>query len=166
MLQTLILSNLLLSSAFSSIITRQTKPLWQPEVGAKFQIILSQSSIDLGGLTLSPEGADVWDIDLVDNSKEVIQALHRLGKKVICYFSAGTTESWRPDYAAFLPADLGAGLPEWPREKWLDIRSANVFEVMKKRIKLASDKGCDGIDPDNMGEFILSSIGTCEANVR
>jgi hypothetical protein len=152
MLQTVLLSNLLLSSAFGAINTRQTKQLWQPEVGSKFQIILSQSTIDVDGVALSPEGADVWDIDLVDNSKEVIQALHKRGKKVICYFSAGTTESWRPDYSAFLPADLGAGLPDWPREKWLDIRSTNVWEIMKKRIKLASDKGCDGIDPDNMGE--------------
>lgn len=44
---------------------------------------------------------------------------------------------------------------EWKGERWLDIRSVDAFEVMKGRIRLASDKGCDGIDPDNTGTCIF-----------
>jgi hypothetical protein len=46
---------------------------------------------------------------------------------------------------------MGVGLPQWPGEFWLDIRQENVWTVMKDRIKLAHEKGCDAIDPDNMG---------------
>jgi hypothetical protein len=41
----------------------------------------------------------------------------------------------------------------WEDERWLDIRSENVRNIMKKRIDLAVDKGCDGLEPDNMNGF-------------
>jgi hypothetical protein len=66
---------------------------------------------------------------------------------------AGTSEDWRPDYSSFQDVDKGSGLPDWHGEKWLDIRSASVWAVMANRIKMASDKGCDAIDPDNMGKL-------------
>src|SRR3954454_8536808 len=37
--------------------------------------------------------ADVFDIDLYDNSASVVSSLHAKGKKVICYISAGTFEN-------------------------------------------------------------------------
>ncbi len=41
--------------------------------------------------------ATMYDIDLFDNDVSVISSLHAKGKKVICYFSAGSCEEWRPD---------------------------------------------------------------------
>jgi len=38
-------------------------------------------------------------------------------------------------------------------ENWVDIKSNAVWQVMKERIKMASDKGCDAIDPDNMDGY-------------
>lgn len=46
--------------------------------------------------------------------------------------SAGTYESWRPDASSFLPTDLGNALADWPGERWLNIRSANVRAIMTK----------------------------------
>lgn len=78
--------------------------------------------------------------------------MHAQGKKVICYYSAGSSENWRPDYKDFEQADMGSALEGWAGENWLNIRNANVLNVMKARIKMASEKGCDAIDPDNMGK--------------
>lgn len=94
---------------------------------------------------------DVFDIDLWDNSAETIEKLHASGRKVICYFSAGTSEDWRADFKNIRPQDMGASLPLWKGERWLDIRQRSVWNVMQKRIELASKRGCDAIDPDNIG---------------
>jgi hypothetical protein len=42
-------------------------------------------------------------------------------------------------------------MKKWPGERWLNIRSPAIFEIMKKRIALAKQKGCDGLDADNTG---------------
>lgn len=97
--------------------------------------------------------AQVYDIDLFDVSADMIATLQDRGVRVICYFSAGSYEPYRTDAALFLPEDLGKTLVGWPQEKWLDIRSARVMEIMKNRLRLAQQKGCDGVDPDNVDGF-------------
>jgi hypothetical protein len=71
----------------------------------------------------------------------------------VCYFSAGSYENWRPDVGAFKEADLGGTVDGWPGERWLDIRSDNVRAIMKARLDLAVQKGCDGVEPDNIGGY-------------
>ena len=63
----------------------------------------------------------------------------------------GTVEDWRSDAKDFPSGDVGKVLPEWPNEKWVRTGSTKVRDIMAKRIKLAGDKGCDAIDPDNIG---------------
>ncbi len=97
--------------------------------------------------------ADWFDIDLFDNvSTNYISTLHQKGRKVICYFSAGSYETNRPDKASFPSAAVGKKMNGWP-EYWLDTRSAGVRAVMKKRLDLAKSVGCDGVDPDNVDGF-------------
>ncbi|KAE9979414.1 hypothetical protein BLS_009835 [Venturia inaequalis] len=134
--------------------------IWQPRVGQPFQIILSSSIMLQNGknqgqklFQLVPERVDVFDIDLWDNSAETIEKLHASGRKVICYFSAGTSEDWRADFKNIKPQDMGASLPLWKGERWLDIRQRSVWNVMQKRIELASKRGCDAIDPDNIDVY-------------
>ncbi|CAF3446650.1 hypothetical protein SNK03_003231 [Fusarium graminearum] len=129
--------------------------LWQPKVGATWQIIL------LKPLKLSKDGTaknlkpnvGIYDLDLYDNDAETFAALHKAGKKVICYFSAGSWENWRDDKNQFKKADLGKTMDGWPDEKWINLRSKNVRNIMKKRIKYAAKKGCDAIDPDNVDGY-------------
>ncbi|KKK15352.1 hypothetical protein P175DRAFT_0512303 [Aspergillus ochraceoroseus IBT 24754] len=120
---------------------------WQPAVGSTWQIQLlypiNDTSVDV----------EIYDIDLFDNTKSVIDELHGLGRKVICYFSAGTYEDWRPDADKFRRADIGTGLEEWAGENWLNISSQGVREVMVERLDLAQSKGCDGVDPDNVDGY-------------
>jgi hypothetical protein len=130
---------------------------WIPRVGSTFQIVLS-GVVDLDHAILVPSHVDVFDIDLFDTSRNTIMGLKIRGKKVICYFSAGTSENWRPDYNEISPQLQGASLPLWPGEKWLDIRREETFEIMRKRIRRASEIGCDAIDPDNMGKDSLQVL--------
>jgi hypothetical protein len=121
-------------------------------IGQKFQIILLGVP-DMSKMPLPPSDAVVWDIDLFDNPASTMKALKAAGKIVICYFSAGTAEDWRSDYRDFAASDVGKVLPEWPNEKWIRVGSQAIRNIMTKRIKLAAEKGCDAIDPDNTGMF-------------
>ena len=95
----------------------------------------------------------LYDIDLFDTSKDKINELKKEGKTVICYFSAGSYENWRDDANQFKESDLGNDLDGWEGERWVDIRSKNVREIMKQRLDLAKNKGCDGVEPDNVDGY-------------
>ena len=122
--------------------------LWQPQVGATW-------NLDLAHAPSSPDtqGYSVWDIDLFDTDKSVIDGLHTAGSDVICYFSAGSYENWRPDASKFQDSDLGKGLDGWEGENWLNINSQNVRSIMSARMDLAVQKGCKGVDPDNVDGY-------------
>jgi len=107
-----------------------------------------------GKLEVAPE-VDVFNLDLFDAPASILEELHRRGVFVICYFSAGSYEDWRPDAADFPPAILGEGLAGWPGEKWLDISRLDLLApIMESRIGIAVKKGCDGVDPDNVDGYI------------
>ncbi|KAI5476542.1 hypothetical protein MNV49_007552 [Pseudohyphozyma bogoriensis] len=102
--------------------------------------------------------AELYDVDLFDSTAETIAGYKSQGKKVVCYYSAGSYEGDRSDDASFSSdcycnqADSCKmdGWDEW----WLDIHSAaciaNVKSVMQARLQMAADKGCDGVEPDNV----------------
>ncbi|MEO2279617.1 endo alpha-1,4 polygalactosaminidase [Pseudoalteromonas pernae] len=98
-----------------------------------------------------------YDIDLSTNSAEQIADLKQQGRFVICYFSAGSFESYRDDAGAFFETDLGNVLTNYDQERWLDTRSKNVREIMKSRMESAVSKGCDAVEPDNMDGHINDS---------
>jgi len=95
---------------------------------------------------------EYWNLDLFDISGSAISDLQSNGVFVICYFSAGSWENWRPDADQF-PENVLGRKNGWPGEKWLDIRSQIVRDIMKNRIDLGISKGCDGFDPDNMDGY-------------
>lgn len=116
---------------------------WQPNLNDTWQWQLT-GTID------TSYSAHVYDIDLFEAPQTVINSLKAQGRKVVCYFSAGSAENWRPDFGKFLPADLGNDLGGWPGERWVDTRSANVRNIMLARLDLAVSKGCNGVEPDNV----------------
>lgn len=127
---------------------------WQPGVNITWQIVLQDPIVITSDNTTTNPDVDIWDIDLFSNSNVTIEHLHNLGKKVICYFSAGSYEPYRPDSSDFQPADLGNALDGWPDEKWINISSPSVHKIMTERIKLAKSKGCDAADPDNVDGYV------------
>lgn len=100
----------------------------------------------------------MYDIDMVEISDDDIDALHDEGRIVICYFSAGTWEPYRPDADDFPEEVLGNNYddPAFDDERYLDIRSQVVRDIMLNRVREAVDRGCDGVDPDNMN---LDEVG-------
>jgi hypothetical protein len=138
--------------ASSKVDTRADSGIWQPKVGQTWQIVINQP-FSVGTGKLNPD-VDIYDIDLFENTKQgrdnsTIVALHKLGKRVICYINSGAWQPGHPDNDRFQQSDLGAVMEGWEEEKWLDIRSQNVRNIMADRIALAAQLGCDAVDPDN-----------------
>lgn len=131
--------------------TASTLGHWTPPLEASWHIQYS-GEID----TTLP--VEIYNLDLFDTSPATIADLHARGVKVMCYFSAGSYEDWRPDAANFPASVLGNELEGWPGEKWLDIRNLQVLApIMLERIALAAQKGCDGVDPDNVDGYANDS---------
>ncbi|KAH6853033.1 glycoside hydrolase superfamily [Alternaria rosae] len=141
------------ASTLTPLPTPNTTIPWKPSVSDTWQIILSHPPDLSSSDTSTTPNVSIFDIDLFDTPTETINQLHSMGKKVICYFSAGSYEDWRPDASEFKKEDLGRDLDGWPGEKWLDLGSENVRRIMKKRIDLAKEKECDGVDPDNVDGY-------------
>jgi hypothetical protein len=98
----------------------------------------------------------MYDIDLFDNTAATISSLHSKGRAVVCYFST-QYEDWRPDAAQFVSSVLGNNLDDWPGERYVDIRSDIVRQIMAARLDLAVSKGCDGVEPDNVDSYSNSN---------
>ena len=120
--------------------------IWAPPTGTSWQWQLA------GNPDLSLPVA-VYDVDLFDTAQRDLDQLHADGKRVICYFSAGSVEDWRPDAGRFPPGAVGRPLDGWPGERWLDVRDADVRAIMRTRLDLAVSKGCDAVEPDNVDGY-------------
>lgn len=119
---------------------------YQPDMSSQWQI-------QLQGTPNTGYSVDLFVLDLFDTPQNVIEDIQASGRHVICYFSAGSYEDWREDQSRFLPTDKGRDLDGWPGERWIDVRSQNVRDIMSDRIALAAAKGCDGVDPDNVDGY-------------
>lgn len=126
---------------------RQPSGIWRPSPGTSWQWQLT-GTID------TSFNVKMYDIDLFDAPQEVINELHAKGRIVICYFCAGSWENWRPDANQFPDSVKGNTLSGWPDEMWLDIRRLDVLgPIMRARMDLALQKGCDGLEPDNIDGY-------------
>lgn len=98
--------------------------------------------------------AEMFDIDLFNNSAGVVSQLHAKGKKVVCYISAGTWERGRPDSSQYPDIVKGKRLADWPGEKWLDIRRWDILgPIIGARLDLCKSKGFDGVELDNVDAY-------------
>jgi hypothetical protein len=126
--------------------------------GLKWDMILDKSKVTLDQLKTTP--GTVIDIDLLDvidanPPASHISELSKVGKKVICYFSAGSREDWRADAKNYAKSDYGAPLdPEWEGESWVDVKSTNVRAIVEQRIQRAAQAGCHAVDPDNVDGYV------------
>ncbi len=90
---------------------------------------------------------DVVVFDMFDSSEADFAKCSELGALTLCYFSS-QYEDWRSDSADF--GDLGPALDGWEGERWVDADDPKNLEVMRQRLDLAVERGCDGIDLDNV----------------
>jgi hypothetical protein len=124
---------------------------YQPGVETTWQWQLQPSA---GGSAINTSyDVNLYDIDLFDNDESIIAQLQADGRRAVCYFSAGSYEEFRDDAVRFQESDLGNPLGDFPDERWVDIRSDNVRQIMADRMTLAASKGCDGVEPDNVDGY-------------
>ncbi len=96
----------------------------------------------------------VYDLDLFETPKWLVDTLKKKGKICVAYINVGAYEDWRPDAGDFPPEILGKEYQGWPGERWIDIRQIDkVAPIIRKRFDLAVEKGFDGIHPDNIDAF-------------
>ncbi len=120
--------------------------IWKPALNTSWQWQLT-GTID------QTVDAQMFDIDGFDQSAATVASLKSKGKRVVCYFSAGSWEDWRPDAAQF-PAAVKGSSNGWPGERWLDIRNLSALKpIMDARIKMCKDKGFDAVEPDNIDGY-------------
>lgn len=123
---------------------------YRPGVETRWQWQLQP---DANGAINTTYDVEVYDIDLFDAEASVISDLQASGRRVICYFSAGSFEAFRDDAGAFMEGDLGSPLEGFANERWLDVRSGNVHDIMRARLDVAVEKDCDGVEPDNVDGY-------------
>ncbi|MCV7302962.1 endo alpha-1,4 polygalactosaminidase [Mycobacterium barrassiae] len=122
--------------------------LWQPPVGTTWQWQLSGLPVD------TSLDVAVYDVDLLTTTDDELVTLKVNGRKVICYFSAGSWEDFRPDASDFPDVAKGNPLdPPFQDELWLDTRNADVRTLMQRRLDLAVSRGCDAVEPDNVDGY-------------
>jgi len=126
-----------------------TGGVWKPQPGTSWQWQLT-------GTVDTSLNVQMYDIDLFESTAQLIAGLQAKGRRVICYFSTAY-ENWRPDASSFPASVLGNNLDNWPGEKRVDIRAQAVRDIMVKRLDLAVQKGCDGVEPDNVDVYQNSS---------
>jgi len=140
-----------------------------PPVKAAWSYNIGGTNTDALNAGQTPNGS-VISVDLLDVSSASIGRLNGLGKYVICYYSAGTSENYRTDSQSqrLLAPELNLGEVQrgsgtvWEGEKWLDIRgftatatgrAATLRSVMSARLDLARAKGCAAVEPDNVDAY-------------
>jgi len=122
----------------------QAGEVWQPAPGTSWQWQLSgqvDTSLDV----------QMYDVDLFEVSDAALAALE--DRVVVCYFSAGSREDWRPDADGIAREAVGRRLKGWSGERWLDVTHPTVREVMLGRLDRAVERGCDGVEPDNVDGY-------------
>lgn len=126
--------------------------VWRPAPCTRWQWQLS------GTIDTSFDVA-MYDIDLFETPQGTIDSLHAAGRVVVCYFSAGTWESFRPDSGSYPAIVLGDPLdPPFEDELWLDIRRIDLLgPILEARLDLAVTKQCDAVEPDNVDGYANAS---------
>jgi hypothetical protein len=103
-----------------------------------------------GQLDLSVAAA-VYDVDGFEATRADVRALHRLGRKAVCYLDVGSWESFRPDAGRFPRMVIGRRYDGFPDERWLDVTRFRRFAAaLRERIEMCARKGFDAVEPDNL----------------
>ncbi len=105
----------------------------------------------------TPRHVGVEEIDGFDASASDVARLRARHIVAVCYLSAGTWESWRPDASSYPRALLGASDAGWAGERWLDVRgfvpASALYRILARRVAMCRAKGFGAVDFDNVDGF-------------
>jgi hypothetical protein len=150
MLRRIVVTAVLVLAAFVPTAPAAAGPTatwWHPTKGLTWQWQLS-------GRVDRTVAAAVYDLDAVDASASDVAALHKAGRKTICYVDVGSYEKGRADSSRYPSTVLGAVMDGWPDEKWVDIRRWDVLgPILVDRFNVCRRKGFDAVEPDNVDGY-------------
>lgn len=133
----------------SAPVTSGSWPRFTPDTSWTWQLL---------GDTKTDYDVEVYVLDMFQQLEgNVIETLHAQNKQVICYFSAGTFEPWRPDVDLFANVPMGNEHYAYASEIWLDVTSPETAKVMANRMDMAVALGCDGVELDNVDGFVAET---------
>ena len=112
---------------------------------------------DLDGPVDIQQEADLFYLDAELQEPEDLAALRAQGRHYFCYLSGGSLESFRGDADEFPAAVIGNALVDYPRERWLDVRTAAVRELMARRVTTLAGLGCAGIAPSSLSVHLADT---------
>ncbi|OUM60833.1 glycoside hydrolase family 114 protein [Piromyces sp. E2] len=116
--------------------------------GLTWNYVIGENHFDV-----EKEKAQVIVVDLHGTKDSQMEKYKKHGKKVICYFSGGSYEHFRPDKEKMKDVSglvlYDEKLHGWD-EYYLDIRKSGLKSIIENRIKEAKKKHCDGIEVDNL----------------
>ena len=168
---------------------------WRPAVGARWQYQLqaarnaggtaclypSTGGINVnisavpksGGAAVAPQ---VFDIDfqtdgfctggtITQENAAAVAAIHANGAKAVCYLSAGSAESFRPDYQQFVNFNNACGgclfgkpIGGFRNEYWLNINNDRgqrdfILGMIGARVDRCKADGFDAVEYDNVEAY-------------
>ena len=98
--------------------------------------------------------AKILDLDVLDNSENLIKNLKQKNKFLIWYINAGAIENYRDDYKNFPKKVIWKTYPGWEDERFLDIKNYKKFSsFFIKYLDLAKQKWFDAIEFDNIDTY-------------
>lgn len=91
----------------------------------------------------------VMDLDGEFTPAPVVALLRKRGVTPICYVSVGTWEAYRWDADQFPDEVLGRIWPDWPDERYIDIRELDLIRpIIRARFETCRAKGFAGVEAD------------------
>lgn len=128
---------------------------YQPKIGDRFEWRLDSIALN----EVNRYSCNIIDIDAFIATKELVDAFHAKGIKVIAYISVGTLENYRPD-SLLLPKEVVGNIyPAWPDERFLDLRAIEKLKpFIRSRFDMIKAKGFDGIEPDNIDSYAEETV--------
>lgn len=131
-------------------------PCFQPVTGDRWQWQLTCAKGVEDCVKILPPKYRIrfYDIDYEENTAATVARIHDSGAKAVAYIDAGSWENWRSDKREFPDSVIGKAYRGWPGERWLDVRCTSVLlPIMEHRMKIAKEKGFDGVQFDNLGGY-------------
>ncbi|MEJ0010555.1 MAG: endo alpha-1,4 polygalactosaminidase [Alphaproteobacteria bacterium] len=130
------------------VVTAHSRVVWKPAPAMSFDSQLENP----------PNAQAIPDVQVVeldiDVDDAILKSVKARGIRTICYFNAGSWESYRKDADRFTKEVLGANYSGYPDERWLDIRRIDALApVMSARLERCAGRGFDAVEPDNINGY-------------
>lgn len=129
---------------------------YKPQIGDSFEWRLDSIGLN----EVNQYTCKIIDIDAFSATKELVDAFHARGIKVIAYISVGTLETYRPDSNLLPPEVVGNIYPAWPdnpNDKQVKAIETAAQKVLDARLQFPNSSLADLYDPLTMPPALVKA---------